>query len=148
MAEPAAETTVARPGPAAEEVVAEKSLGTRIIDAFLVRREASILLVAIGLVIYFRSSSAEFLTEANIRTLAQFIAAAAIIATGEVMLMILGEIDLSVGMVFALSAFIMTFGLDAGFPLPLAVLVAVAATGASRCGSACRRSSPPSARCS
>jgi simple sugar transport system permease protein len=126
MAEPAAETTVARPGPAAEEVVAEKSLGTRIIDAFLVRREASILLVAIGLVIYFRSSSAEFLTEANIRTLAQFIAAAAIIATGEVMLMILGEIDLSVGMVFALSAFIMTFGLDAGFPLPLAVLVAVA----------------------
>src|SRR5688500_10752581 len=130
MAEPAAETTVARPGPAAEEVVAEKSLGTRFIDAFLVRREASILLVAIALVIYFRSSSAEVLTQSNLPTRAQFMAAAAIIAAGEVMLMILGEIDLSVGMVFALSAFIMTFALDAGFPLLLAVLVAIAVSSA------------------
>jgi simple sugar transport system permease protein len=130
MAEPATETTVARPGGPGgrtrERADQGKALGNRLVDAFLVRREASILLVAIALVVYFQSSSEQFLTETNIRTLAQFIAAAAIIAAGEVMLMILGEIDLSVGMVFALSAFIMTFAMDAGLPFLVAVVVALA----------------------
>ena len=74
-----------------------KGTGARLVDAFLVRREASILLVAIGLVIYFQSSNADFLSTSNLGTLAQFIAATAIIAAAQVMLMISGEIDLSVG---------------------------------------------------
>jgi simple sugar transport system permease protein len=128
MAEPATETTVARP--AEESAVKERGAGARFVDAFLVRREASILLVAIALIVYFQTSSEQFLTETNIRTLAQFVAAAAIIAAGEVMLMILGEIDLSVGMVFALSAFNMTFAMDAGLPFLLAVVLALVAAAA------------------
>jgi simple sugar transport system permease protein len=127
MTEQAAEPTVARPGapgPGVEQAD-RKSLHTRLINAFLVRREASILLVAIALTIYFQSSNSDFLTEGNLRTLAQFIAATAIIAAGEVMLMILGEIDLSVGQVFALAAFVMTFAMDAGLPLVPAIIVAI-----------------------
>ena len=128
MAEPATETSVAQAGGATTTgAVKGKGAGSRFVEAFLVRREASILLVAIALVIYFQSSSEQFLSETNLRTLAQFMAAAAIIAAGEVMLMILGEIDLSVGMVFALTAFNMRFALDAGMPLLLAVVLAIAA---------------------
>src|SRR5262249_20334775 len=51
---------------------------------------------------------------------------------GEVMLMISGEIDLSVGQVFALSPFIMFFAWDAGAPILAGVvlgLVVAAAVG-------------------
>ena len=53
--------------------------------------------------------------------------ATAIIAAGKVFLMISGEIDLSVGQVFALTAFIMYFLEDAGVPLMLAVVVSLIA---------------------
>lgn len=129
MSQTAAQTSVGGPrGSGAEDGdtgVQDRGLGARLVTAFLVRREASILLVAVALVIYFQSSNSDFLGTGNLSTLAQFVAATAIIAAGEVMLMILGEIDLSVGMVFALAAFVMTFAMDAGFPLIPAVLVAV-----------------------
>ena len=58
MAEPATETSVAQPGGAtATPADRGKGTGARLVDAFLVRREASILLVAVGLVIYFQSSN-------------------------------------------------------------------------------------------
>jgi simple sugar transport system permease protein len=102
-------------------------LGARVARAFVVRREASIVLVAIGLTLYFQSTNENFLSSGNLPVLAQFVAAAAIIAAGEVMLMISGEIDLSVGQVFALAPFIMHFGIeDYGLPFALAVLVALA----------------------
>jgi simple sugar transport system permease protein len=83
----------------------------------LQQREASILVVAIVEVIYFQFASSNFITAENIRTIFQFVSATAIIAAGEVMLLICGEIDLSVGHVFALAPFIMYFVNQAGFPL-------------------------------
>ena len=49
------------------------------------------------------------LTDASLQNLSQFVAPAAIIACGEIMLMIGGEIDLSAGMVFAFAPFVMAF---------------------------------------
>jgi simple sugar transport system permease protein len=95
--------------------------------------EARILLVAVILSAYFEAVNHDFLlTNASLQNLSQFIAPAAIIACGEIMLMIGGEIDLSAGMVFAFAPFIMHFANDAGLPAwasLLAGLVAAAGVG-------------------
>jgi simple sugar transport system permease protein len=92
-------------------------------------RELSILIVAVILVLYFEAANRDFLlTDASLQNLSQFVAPPAIIACGEIMLMIGGEIDLSAGMVFALAPFVMHFAYAAGVPLPLAVIVALAAS--------------------
>jgi simple sugar transport system permease protein len=102
----------------------------RALDVFLRWREASILVVALLLVAYFESANHDFLlTGASLENLSQFIAPAAIIACGEIMLMIGGEIDLSAGMVFALAPFVMYFAADAGVPTPLALVLGLVAAG-------------------
>ncbi len=97
-------------------------------DKMLRWRETSIVVVAILLAIYFEVSNHAFLlSSASLQNLSQFIAPVAIIACGEVMLMIGGEIDLSAGMVYALAPFVMYFAADVGVPLPIAILLGVAA---------------------
>ncbi len=104
-------------------------IGKRGLHGFLKVREASILVVAILLIIYFESSNGNFLTNANLQTLSQFISAPVIIACGEIMLLICGEIDLSAGMVFALAPFIMYFSYDAGLPLIISFILALIGCG-------------------
>nr|WP_218103914.1 ABC transporter permease [Thermogemmatispora onikobensis] len=95
----------------------------RVARLFLRQREASIVVVAIALIIYFQFSNQAFLSTQNIRTLSQFVAATAIISAGEVMLLICGEIDLSVGQVYALAPFIMYFANQAGLPLLVGLIL-------------------------
>ena len=102
-----------------------------VLDAVLRWQELSILVVALILVAYFEWANHDFLlTDASLQNLSQFVAPAAIIACGEIMLMIGGEIDLSAGMVFALAPFVMHFANKAGVPLPAAVLAALAVSAA------------------
>src|SRR5207247_267361 len=84
-----------------------RGLGWRALEAFANRREASILVVAIGLIIYFSLRSSAFYSSPTIKNIAEYVAPIALIACGEVMLLICGEIDLSIGRVFALSPIIM-----------------------------------------
>jgi simple sugar transport system permease protein len=100
-----------------------------VIDAVLRWRELSILVVAVLLVAYFEAANTDFLlSDASLQNLSQFVAPAAIIACGEIMLMIGGEIDLSAGMVFALAPFVMHFAHRAGVPLLPAVALALIAS--------------------
>lgn len=92
---------------------------------FLRRREASVLLIAIVLILVFQFANSNFLTLGSIKTLAEYSAETTIIAVGEVMLLICGEIDLSVGFTFALAPFIMYFINQQGVPLPLAIIGAL-----------------------
>ncbi|MHB1302124.1 MAG: ABC transporter permease [Acidiphilium sp.] len=96
----------------------------------LALREASIVVVALLLVAYFATVNANFLTGPNLQTLSQFIAPSAIIACGEIFLLICGEIDLSVGQVFALAPFIMAFTAHAGLGLFLGFVFAMIASAA------------------
>ncbi len=82
-------------------------LGWRVTGAFARRREASIFIVAVGLAVYFAVSSSAFYDKDNIKNMAESLAPIALISAGEVMLLICGEIDISVGRVFALSPIIM-----------------------------------------
>src|SRR5215468_4082146 len=92
---------------------------------FLLRPEASVIVVTAALVLYFEIANQNFLTNANVQTLSQFVAAPVIIACGEIMLLICREIDLSVGQTFALAPFVMGYCLAAGIPAVPAILVAL-----------------------
>lgn len=110
---------------------AGQSLGRRVLaragDAFLRRREASVLVVAIGLMVYFQVVKPVFLTNENLVNVAQTTAPSAIVAVGIVLLLVSGEIDLSVGMVFALAPFLMHYAVDFYFiPVIPAILLSLA----------------------
>lgn len=96
--------------------------------AFLLRPEASVIVVSVALIVYFELANQNFITNANLVTISQFVAAPVIIACGEIMLLICREIDLSVGQVFALAPFLMQNVHDWGVPQPVAIVVALAAS--------------------
>jgi simple sugar transport system permease protein len=91
----------------AERLAQARDLGWRALAAFARRREASIFVVGLALVAYFSLRSSAFYEGASIKNIGVYIAPLALIASGEVMLLICGEIDLSIGRVFALSPIIM-----------------------------------------
>jgi simple sugar transport system permease protein len=124
---------VTQDAPVREETGAgeEKRPGlfSRLSGTFLRRREVGIFAVAVALLIYFQSANSAFLSQGNIRTLAQFVAATAIVAFGLVMVMILGEIDLSVGQAFAFAPIVMYLAYESLFlTLWLAIVVGLLAT--------------------
>jgi simple sugar transport system permease protein len=88
-------------------------------------KELSILLVTIAVGVYFTSTSDAFNTVANYQTIAQYVAPWAIVAAGQVMLLICGEIDLSAGFVFALAPFTLMQLHVNGWPLGLALAGAI-----------------------
>ncbi len=80
-------------------------------------------LVAVALAIFFAIQSPNFLTSDNALVLSQFIAPFAIFALAEVPILILGEIDLSVGQMYIAAPFFVTYWHHAGIPvLPSVVL--------------------------
>jgi simple sugar transport system permease protein len=89
-----------------------RSLLRRIGEEFLLRREASVLVVALALGVYFASVEEAFLSKPNLVNIAQATAPTAIIAAGMVLLLVSGEIDLSVGVVAALAPFNMHYLVD------------------------------------
>jgi simple sugar transport system permease protein len=60
-------------------------------------REGSIIVVTIIVAIYFSANTSTFFTGENFKTLLPYFAPLAILGAGEVFVMILGEIDLSIG---------------------------------------------------
>jgi simple sugar transport system permease protein len=92
--------------------------------AFLRQREATVLVVTIALIIYFALASSNFLGKSNLITwLSNDAAPIIIIAIGEVLLLICGEIDLSVGFVYTFSPFLLHYLMDFyHFPGILAIL--------------------------
>ncbi len=105
--------------------VERRSLARRAADEFLRRREASILLVAIALMVYFQAVRSVFLSHDNLVTVSQYLAPVAIIAVGEVLLLVCGEIDLSVGNVYTLAPFLMHYAVDYYHVPPVLAIVIV-----------------------
>jgi simple sugar transport system permease protein len=104
-----------------------RSLPRRVGESFLRRREASVLVVAVALGVYFASASEAFLTQPNLVNIAQATAPVAIIAAGMVLVLVNGEIDLSVAAVFAFAPFNMHYLVDYyHVPILLAIVLALA----------------------
>jgi simple sugar transport system permease protein len=91
-------------------------------------REGAVVMVTVVLIVGFTSLKGSFLTVANSKVLADFVAGNVAVAAAQVMLMIVSEIDLSVGQVYALSPYLMYLvyqdGLSFSVGIPVAILAA------------------------
>ena len=101
------------------------SILSRAATLFLRQREASVLLIAVILFIYFAVTTHAFVSHGSFVVIAQYMAPYTIIGIGLVLLMVCGEIDLSVGFVWTLSPFVMRFFVDSGIPTFIAIVITV-----------------------
>jgi simple sugar transport system permease protein len=108
--------------------------GRKALERILSLREGSIIVVTVVTAIYFAANTSSFFTGSNFETLLPYFAPFAILAAGEVFVMILGEIDLSIGAMY-LFAPILFYKLDASaglglVPSVIVALIVCAAVGA------------------
>jgi simple sugar transport system permease protein len=99
------------------------SLGRR----FLTLREGSVIVITIATALYFTIKTDRFATADNFKTLLPYFAPVAILAAGEVFLMINGEIDLSIGAVYLFAPFIFYEINNGGVPLIASLILAMLA---------------------
>ena len=99
-----------------------------LLGRFLTLREGSIIVVTLITIVYFSVTTSHFLTGANFKTILPYFAPLAIIAAGEVFVMTLGEIDLSIGGMY-LFAPILYWKLAGPLPLVPAVIVSLVIAG-------------------
>jgi simple sugar transport system permease protein len=92
----------------------------------LTLREGSVIVITVLVAAYFAATTEAFLTWDNFKTLLPYFAPFAILAAGEVMLMINGEIDLSIGAVYLFAPFMFHEFHVAGVPLLAALALALA----------------------
>jgi simple sugar transport system permease protein len=101
-------------------------LGAReMLTRFLTLREGSIVVVTLLAMVYFAVKTDTFFTQANFKTLLPYFAPFAILATGEVLLMVAGEIDLSIGSVSLFAPFMFYEFNQAGLGLVLCLILAL-----------------------
>jgi simple sugar transport system permease protein len=93
----------------------------------LALREGSIVVVTVLVAIYFALNTSSFFTTANFKTLLPYFAPFAILGAGEVFVMVLGEIDLSIGGTYLLAPYLFYKLATGGMPLVPAVLLALLA---------------------
>lgn len=91
----------------------------------LKQREASVLVIAVVLFIYFSVTTTNFFSHGSFVNIAQYMAPYVIIGIGLVLLMVCLEIDLSVGFVWMLSPYVMRFFVDSGVPTFIAIVITV-----------------------
>lgn len=114
------------PGPAQRR--ARGGAGMSLLQRFLTLREGSIVVVTVITVIYFAASTSHFFTSSNFKNLLPYFCFLAIMAAGQVFVMTLGEIDLSVGALYLITPFFYWKFTTAGIPLvPSLVLSLVVA---------------------
>jgi simple sugar transport system permease protein len=95
-------------------------------------REGAVVMVTVVMIAVFTSLNSGFFTLSNSKVLADFVAGNVVVAAAQVMLMIVGEIDLSVGQVYALAPYLMymvyqqstRYGLGFEVGIPVAILAA------------------------
>ncbi len=101
--------------------------GSSLLERIIALREGSIIVVTLIVAIYFSVNTGAFFTSANFKTLLPYVAPFAILGAGEVFVMILGEIDLSIGGTYLLAPYLFYKVASGGFPLVPSVIVALLA---------------------
>ena len=114
-------------GPARERATPRSAAPWSLIKRFLIAREGSIIVVTVLLTVYFALTLPAFVSTGNLNTLYPYFAPFAILATGEVFLMINGEIDLSIGGVYLFAPYLFYEIVGGHIPLLPAVLITFAA---------------------
>jgi len=112
--------------PQAREAKAARPGARALLLRFLTLREGSIIVVTLLTALYFSAQTERFFTHDNFISLLPYFAPFAILAVGEVMVMVLGEIDLSIGSVFLFAPFMFYQFNEAGLPLVVNLILALA----------------------
>ncbi len=121
---PGAEPSASPEGPPPSRAGGRPGVG--LLTRFLTLREGSIIVVTLVAFIYFAASTNHFLTGSNFKNLLPYFAPFAILAAGQVFVMTLGEIDLSIGAVYLVTPFVYYKLYSAGIPLILSLILALA----------------------
>jgi simple sugar transport system permease protein len=124
---PTGQPTSAEADPAPRRRVSTPESGGSLLERALGLREGSIIVVTIITAAYFSLNTSSFLSVSNFKTLLPYFAPYAIMGAGVVFVMILGEIDLSIGAVYLFAPFFYYKLAHAGFPLVPSVIVALMA---------------------
>jgi simple sugar transport system permease protein len=111
------------PGPASRRAPAGAGLG--LVKRFLTLREGSIIVIVVIALIIFSVIAPHFLSGSNFKTLLPYFAPIAIMAAGQVFVMTLGEIDLSIGAMYLFTPFLFWKLSTAGIPLIPAVIISL-----------------------
>ncbi len=132
MASPTAETLPPSPGEKGGDPVHHRRVSLTgeggLLQRLLALREGSVIVVTLLVGIYFSLNTGSFFTGANFKTLLPYVAPFAIFGAGEVFVMILGEIDLSIGGTFLFAPYLFfKLSASAGLPLLPAVIIALLA---------------------
>jgi simple sugar transport system permease protein len=125
--ESGAPTTTAAP---AEESPGQQRqglrLGRRVLRLFLYQRELTPIVITIGLFAYFTiKAGSNFTDSLSLSSAAGYAAPIGAIAVGEVLLLVVAEIDLSAGQVFLFCPWVMYWLHNLNVPLALAILCAL-----------------------
>ena len=103
------------------------SLGRRVLRLFLFQRELTPILITLGLFAYFTIRAGSTFTDSlSLSSAAGFAGPIGGIAVGEVLLLVLAEIDLSAGQVFLFAPWVEYWLNNLGLPVVLAILLALA----------------------
>src|SRR5438270_858398 len=112
-------------GGSARERRAAPSQRRELLSRVLALREGSIIVVTVIVAVYFSVNTSSFFTGSNFKTLLPYFAPFAILAAGEVFVMILGEIDLSIGAMYLFAPFLFYKLSTAGIALVPSVIIAL-----------------------
>jgi simple sugar transport system permease protein len=104
-------------GQNATEPRARRPGARELLVRFLTLREGSIIVVTLLAILYFSLANENFFTHANFINILPYFAPFAILAAGEVLLMVAGEIDLSIGSVYLFTPFMFYKFNEAGLSL-------------------------------
>jgi simple sugar transport system permease protein len=96
-----------------------------VLNRLIALREGSIIVVTIVVAIYFSANTSSFLTGSNFKTLLPYFAPLALLGAGEVFVMILGEIDLSIGAMYMFAPIVFYKLSQAGLGLVPSMIIAL-----------------------
>jgi simple sugar transport system permease protein len=96
-----------------------------LLKRFLALREGSIIVVIVVTFAYFAITTSNYLTGSNFKALLPYFCFLAIMAAGQVFVMTLGEIDLSIGASFLFTPFMYWKFTDIGLPLVPSLILAL-----------------------
>jgi len=100
-----------------------------LLTRFLALREGSIIVVTVAAIVYFAITTNDYLTFGNFKNLLPYFCFLGIMAIGEVFVMTLGEIDLSIGAMYLVTPFAFWKLTEAGIPLVPSVILAILIAG-------------------
>lgn len=127
MAQAAVTTTEGRPSgvPVLPEPAGRGRTPLSMLGPVIRHPEVTVVVVTAAVIAYFSARTSSFYSVQSLVVIAQYVAPIMIIGAGEVLMMVLGEIDLSAGQVYLTAPWFVYWFWTSGVPVGLAIVIAL-----------------------